>query len=96
MKFLNVILILTISALALGACAAPKIVVPEIARPGYEELVRNQPDCTPFIEELEGQVNPTHEAVLAALWCYRGVWKYWEAEYEELDAQIRAVEEGAR
>lgn len=101
MKYSSVILAAMIS---LSACAAPKVITPEINRESYEALKESQPDCKMQIGALEAvreTADPMttcsivrDELILDALYCYRSVWKHWENAYRVLDAELDAAQNG--
>ncbi len=101
MKFSSVILAMMIS---LSACAAPKVITPEISRESYEALKESQPDCMMQIGALEAARETPDplttcpvvrdDLILDALYCYRSVWKHWENAYRVLDAELDATQYG--
>ncbi|MEW6146112.1 MAG: hypothetical protein AB1598_13960 [Thermodesulfobacteriota bacterium] len=101
MKFSSVILA---AAINLSACAAPRVITPEISRESYEALKESQPDCKMQIGALEAArelPDPltacpivSDDLILDALYCYRSVWKHWENAYRVLDTELDAAQMG--
>ncbi len=101
MKYSSVILAAMIS---FSACAAPKVITPEINRESYVALKETQPDCKMQIGALEAARETADplttcpivrdDLILDALYCYRSVWKHWENAYRVLDAELDAAQNG--
>jgi len=90
--------------ISLSACAAPKLITPEINRESYEALKESQPGCKAQIGALEAARETADplttcpivrdDLILDALYCYRSVWKHWENAYRVLDAELDAAQNG--
>jgi len=87
MKYLSVIFLILISM----ASCAPKLVRPEIDYQPYSELKKNQPNCGGELAALTAAEVKSDQLILDTIFCYRSIWKYWEGEYQILDAQLEAV-----
>lgn len=87
LRYLSVIFLILISA---TSCAS-KIVTPDIERRSYVEFKCAQPDCGRVLSALRYSEVKSDRLILDTLFCYRSVWKYWENEYEILDAQLGAI-----
>jgi len=87
LKFLSVIFLILINT----ASCAPKFVSPHIEYKTYAELKEEQPECGGELAALTATEEKSDKMILDTLFCYRSVWKYWEGEYQILDAQMEAV-----
>jgi hypothetical protein len=66
-------------------------VTPKIEYKSYVELKKEQPECGGELAALTAAEEKSDKLILDTLFCYRSIWKYWEEEYQILDAQMGAV-----
>ena len=78
------------------ACGSPRLVVPRVEYKTYAEIEAEQPNCTPYIDQMEAAFNggdglDAEAAAIDTLNCYRAVFKIWENYYRILDAELQVI-----